>query len=331
MAGQNLDYYLDNAEAFNALTDDDKARIFAGESIEGETEPAAALPAGEEGSATPAAAPETAAEPTVAQEAEPKEEAPVVLAKDGKHTIPYQELESAREQARQWEQIAKDQAALVDSLKAKPEPVAVAQEPKAIDIAELEGKVVDALMDGDRDTALTLRTQINAELERRAEERAVSSVKQDLAARDAQQAAQDATARLNTVADRVVEAFPFLDSESSAANMAAINEVVEWRDFYIAKGQSPDVALANAAAKIGPTYAPAKADPPPADDAAAKAAAVIAQAKPKVPTSLSEIPAGSAAPHDEAAALREMTGVNLMQKFAGKTPEQIMELMSRVI
>lgn len=328
MAGQNLDYYLDNAEAFNALTDDDKARVFAGESLEGET--VTADEATTESSAAPAAASETAAEPA-AQEAEPKEEPPVVLAKDGKHTIPYQELESAREQARQWEQIAKDQAALVESLKAKPEPVAVAQEPQVIDIAELEGKVVDALMDGDRDTALALRTQINAELERRAEARAVSSVKQDLAERDAQQAAQDADARLHAVAARVVDSFPFLDSESSAANATAINEVVEWRDFYIAKGQSPDVALANAAAKIGPMYAPAKTAPPPANDAAAKAAAVVAQAKPKAPTSLSEIPAGAAAPHDEAAALREMTGVNLMQKFAGKTPEQIMELMSRVI
>lgn len=58
---------------------------------------------------------------------------------------------------------------------------------------------------------------------------------------------------------------------------------------------------------------------------------MVAATKPKAPTSLSEVPAGTSAPHDEVAAIREMSGTNLMNKFAGKTPDQILELMSRII
>ena len=47
--------------------------------------------------------------------------------------------------------------------------------------------------------------------------------------------------------------------------------------------------------------------------------------------SMSEIPAGANVVSDEVNAMMEMSSVGLMSKFDGKTPEQIMALMSRVL
>jgi hypothetical protein len=66
-------------------------------------------------------------------------------------------------------------------------------------------------------------------------------------------------------------------------------------------------------------------------DTAELAKAAIANAKSKPPSSLSEIPAGSGVQHDEAAAMLEMSAVGVMNKFEGKTPEQINALLSRII
>lgn len=317
MAAQDLEHYLENADEFNTLSDDDKARLFAGGTLQGETDTSSAEPPAEpEISETPAAEPTPEPEPTAADE-------PVLLAKDGKHTIPYQELLDAREQMKQWEQIARENAALVESLKhAKPEPVAVAPEQQPVtDVDALERAAIDAMMEGDSDKALQLRSQINAELRRQAEETARVSITHELTARETQRL-------FDSAVEKAVTAYPFLDSTSADGNPEAIKEVVEWRDFNIAKGMSPADALLAAVNRVGPLYAP---KPEPVTEPAAKPAAAIAKPTPKVPTSLSEIPAGAAAPHDEAAAVREMSGMNLMNKFAGKSPEQIMELMSRVI
>ena len=64
-------------------------------------------------------------------------------------------------------------------------------------------------------------------------------------------------------------------------------------------------------------------------DVAAAAQAALAKAKTKAPTSLSEIPAGSKAPHDEAQALMEMSDSNTLASFMSKTPEQIRALLER--
>ncbi|MBK9497525.1 MAG: hypothetical protein IPO08_23980 [Xanthomonadales bacterium] len=75
----------------------------------------------------------------------------------------------------------------------------------------------------------------------------------------------------------------------------------------------------------GKQAAPVKAS------AAAAAQAVIAKAQAKPPMSLSDIPAGSAATSDESAAMLDMSSTGLLSKFDGKSPEQIMALMSRVL
>jgi hypothetical protein len=64
--------------------------------------------------------------------------------------------------------------------------------------------------------------------------------------------------------------------------------------------------------------------------AAAKAKEIVAAAESAAPTSLTDIP-GGAAHHDEIGAIREMGDAALMTKFEGKSSEQILALLNRVI
>lgn len=325
MAVKDLDYYISDADAFAALSDDDKATLFAGQILEGETE-AADKPT-EEISDTPAAEPEQAqaeAEEGKTENADPE---PVVLAKDGKHTIPFAELESARENSRHWEQIAKQQADLIEQIKAAkaaPEQVQQDTTTKAagFDFAAKEAEYLDASAMGDTEKAVQIRGEINDAIRREA----IEQVSAQIAQNNAQTKADSLIAE---AANQAVQKYPFLNE-----NEAAMRETVEWRDFYISKGMPSHEAIIKAAERVAPSYQPAEkptANAAPAVDVKAKAAEVVAATKPKAPTSLSEVPAGTSAPHDEVAAIREMSGTNLMNKFAGKTPDQILELMSRII
>lgn len=321
MAAQAMDQYLDNPDAFAGLSEEEQAKAFLGaQGDTGETPP--------EISETPAA--ETPEVPEAVVEETPPEPDPVVLAKDGKHTIPYQELETARASAAHWEQVAREATATLETLKAQP---------AAADIDVLEQQCFDATIEGDKTLAMDLRRQINAEIQRRAEVSALERVATQQAA-EAERRAAEATEQAQTQAQTLFETqvaqtkqqYPFLDEASPAKNDQAISDVVEWRDYRVSQGDAPHEALAKAVAKFAPIYAPtAPPAQPAAPTVAQKAAAAIAKAKTPVPTSLSDIPAGTSAHHDEAAAVLEMGSNDLMAKFAGKTPEQIMELMSRVI
>lgn len=321
MAVKDLDYYLSDADSFAALSDEDKASLFAGQSLEGETE-AAETPA-EETSEAPDA--ESKPEQQEAEEGKAEDAEPVVLARDGKHTIPFSELESARENSRHWEKIAQQQAELIEQIKsAKVQPEQTQEattKAEGFDFAAKEMEYLDASAMGDTEKAVQIRSEINNEIRRQA----VEQVSTQIAQNNAQNKADSLIAE---AANQAIQKYPFLNE-----NEAAMAETVEWRDFYISKGMPAHEAIMKAAERIAPSY---KVEAPPANatpaaDVKAKAAEVVAATKPKAPTSLSEVPAGTSAPHDEAAAIREMSGVNLMNKFAGKTPDQILELMSRII
>lgn len=75
----------------------------------------------------------------------------------------------------------------------------------------------------------------------------------------------------------------------------------------------------------------AQQNTPEQSDVSAAAKAALAKAKAQVPTSLSEIPAGSKAHHDEAEALMEMSDSNALNSFMGKSPEQIRALLERAL
>ena len=314
--------YLDTPEAFEALSDEDKVTLFNGGTLEGETSQ-------EEISDTPAADETT-------QEAEAKEEEkesaadPVLLAKDGKHTIPFEELTSARARAAELEQLARQQSELIESLKGQKQAVQEEQKPEpATDskIDALEQEYADKLYEGNTAEAAAIRKQINAAILEQARGSVRAEIKQES---DANQQERS----INEAADKAAKDYPFLDSNSKEANPEAISDVIAMRDGLIARGVSPSDAIALAAAKVAKIYAPAPTQDEPKNtlaEAKKAADAAIAKAKPKVPTSLSEVPAAGKVVTDEVEAIRDMSDRNLMQMLEGKTPKQINEIMSRVL
>ncbi len=326
MAEHDLEHYLDDQAAFDALSDEDKARLFTGDSSTGETDAAlmaeasaASAPDGmaEDGGEAPGAAAERerGAERDGMDRAVADGDKPVVLARDGRHTIPYEALLAARERAQQMEGIAREQAAMIERMR-QGSQVADAQ----AGLEAMEREYLERVMNGDRDGAVRVRAGINAEIRRHAEREAASHALEQTA-----QAVtlHEAQRLLNETAQRTLAAYPFLND-----NEAALAEVVEWRDFYMMKGAAPHHALEQAAARVAPAWQPPQLS---AGEVGRRAAAAVTSARAQMPLSLSDMPAGSAAAHDEVAALREMSGAGLMQRFAGKTPEQIMELMNRLI
>ena len=314
--------YLDTPEAFEALSDEDKVTLFNGGTLEGETSQ-------EEISDTPAAD-ETKQEAEAQEEEKESAADPVLLAKDGKHTIPFEELTSARARAAELEQLARQQSELIESLKGQKQAVQEEQKPEpATDskIDALEQEYADKLYEGNTAEAAAIRKQINAAILEQARGSVRAEIKQES---DANQQERS----INEAADKAAKDYPFLDSNSKEANPEAISDVIAMRDGLIARGVSPSDAIALAAAKVAKIYAPAPTQDEPKNtlaEAKKAADAAIAKAKPKVPTSLSEVPAAGKVVTDEVEAIRDMSDRNLMQMLEGKTPKQINEIMSRVL
>ena len=162
-------------------------------------------------------------------------------------------------------------------LRAELEAMTRRPEPTDSSIDALEDEYFDAMIAGDKGKAKEIRATINAEIFTRAQAASEETVTATLTQREIQTSFSKAV-------EQTVSAYPFLDSTKPEANAEAIAEVVEWRDFFIANGESPAVALQKAAGKVAPLYA-AKSEPtPPAVDTrkqkAVEVAAKTANAQP---------------------------------------------------
>lgn len=336
MSGRDLESFMENADEFAALSDDDKARLFAGESLQGDTVQASETDAGTtaaeaatESSETPAAAknvePETDAAPTQAEE-------PVVLTKDGAHTIPFSVLEAERQRARDLEQqlLALQAAKPQDAADAAPTGVAVGANE---DLKQLFAERDDALYSGDTEKAAELNMKIFDVQQELATQAAIERID----ARNAEQAAKSAEQQMQLQASANAEAvgkkYSFLDFQSEKANHEAIDLVVAQRDRLVSQGVPFAEAILQAAEKVAPLFVQRTTTTAPEakTDAASRAAEVIAKAKTQVPTSLSSVPAGASAHHDEGEAIRNRSGLSLLSTFEGKSADDILKLMSRVI
>ena len=291
----------------------------------------------EDGSASPdaASAPAAPAPAEPSAKVEPPTPspaaAPVLLAKDGVHTIPYETLEQTRLQAQQAQEEAARLRAENEALKAKTSTPAPTPEPAAPAVdADLFGDYSEAAMaQGVSKLVAQAVAPLLAEVE---------SLKGQLGQAEKQAEVDAATAHWNAL----YKAHPDLDSITQSKELQAwiaskprleqkvlnltlqdgeTGEIVEMFDRY-----KQETGITQRPAATTPNKATSAAD------AAEKAAAAaVAAARTKPPTSLSEIPAGTAAHHDPAAALLEMTPTAAMGVFEGKTPEQINALLNKVL
>lgn len=258
-----------------------------------------------------------------------------VLARDGKNVIPYSVLKSERERASRAEQLAKESADKIAALEAqlaagnqgaKPGESARTN-PAATEVDDLSDEDMEALREdfptmhkaimAQRATIKALQAQIQpVEEDRRQREKSEADKRAD-AVRDA----IDATPKLAHIQatdperfaaaqqfDQVLRANPKWAGKPMAERFARVIELVEQEHGAIeVPGANPNTAQK--------TPEELKKD-------AQAAAAAAAKAKPSVPTSLSDFPAGSPPAQSETEALESLTPLQLADKLARMTPAQ---------
>jgi len=279
----------------------------------------------------PAADPVETVQPVVAATAAPAAPAapdPVLMAKDGVHTIPYERLLEARDSAKRSDAANVALTAEIEALKRAPAPTpAAAVAPST----PAPATALDADVFGDySEEALAkgLSTLVDVK---------VAAIKADLKAEFASTLAPMQAKVATDAADAhyrpIYTAHPDVESVVQSAEMKAF---IEAQPSYARPAIEQVLTQGNATQVIElldqfkkSTGQPAAAAP--VLNAAAKAASIVAQVKAPAPRSLSDIPASNSAHHDEGAAMQDMSVSGLMSMFDGKTPAQIETLMRRAL
>ncbi|MBP7235505.1 MAG: hypothetical protein KA991_02160 [Bifidobacterium sp.] len=255
-------------------------------------------------------------------------ETPVVLAKDGKNTIPYEKLVEAREEAKA---ARAEREALMQEMESIKAMLAEKDAPKTEQADTEAGPVADELQD--------LKDQL-ADLPEVIEfvERYTGSQLKQVEMLKAQ--IEALTAQIEpirkTEQNRVVEDhFRAITTAHADADMIVESpEFVEWKgkqpsftqeayDAVLERGTAQQVIELFDAFKASTGWG--KTDATAGDTAAPRTVKV------NTPKSLSDIPAGTAAPHDEAEALTQMSQTGRLQKMMNLDPSKIEDLMARLV
>lgn len=166
---------------------------------------------------------------------------------------PTKEAEEKTVPQARFNQVYAEKKALEEHIRALEEASKPTEVRTQVDVKALRKEATGALMDGDVDKYEELQSQIDDEIQRRAEDRAVQHVG---AIRERES--------FVALAERLTEKYPVLNPEGGDAR--AISLVVDLREAYVAKGMSMSAALEAAVEKIVPHFAnaggtaPAKSD-----------------------------------------------------------------------
>lgn len=280
-----------------------------------EDAPKAEDKAKEEAAAVAAEADEVAAE---AKAGEQKPDG--VLAKDGKHVIPYSQLESARARATAAETLANEQAAEIERLKAEKTPAANAEQPDMLTEDEL------AALEADSPTlAKTLRAQQAAysklaeQVEKLAANQQTQVDKQETEVKSEIQTAIDANPVLagwQTAEDQTIWA------EASRFDKA-LRESPKYKDVPFAERFAKVVELTQSALGLEAPKPAEQVVLTPEQIKAAAAAKLKEKEKSSVPLTLSSIPGGAPPAVDERDKVEQMPIHALGQQFLGMSKEQM--------
>lgn len=304
-----------------------QAEFFEANAIEGQLTPEQmvqmlALPEGEITPATTADA--EISDPPAADEKAPEDDKPVLLAKDGKHTIPYEKLVEARQAESHWKQVAAQAQAQLDAAVAAANE---ARKPGTEEVTSQEVTTEDADLFGDFSEA-AIKKGVDVLVSRQ-----VAAIKAEMDAKLAQALEPIKRNEAESAADAhfgsIEKAHPDVES---VVQSEAMDKWIEAKPSYM-RPAIRAVIEGGTAQEVIELLDDFKAATKPvaATNIAAAAQAAIAKAKDATPMSLSEIPAGSSAHSAPGEAMLEMSPTALMSMFEGKTPEQINALLSRVI
>jgi hypothetical protein len=268
----------------------------------------------------------------------------VVLAKDGKHTIPFDRLEEAREKARTETERAAAAVAEAerlrlenDALKAAQAQAAATQSttaPAAGPAAAADpAKLLEGVDFGDYSDGAIAKAVATLVDKRVSAAVAALGVKPGAAAEDpavaATKAHYTAIYGAHPDADSIAESQELADWLGKQPKLVAQT----YRDV-LKGGATADVIEVFSAFKqaTGTTGAGAGGNGGnPGAEALAAAERAIADAKARTPNSLSDLPAGSGAHHNERDAMLAKDSNQLMRQFEGKSPEEIMAALNRVL
>lgn len=309
---KDLDYFMANPEEFEKLSDEDRMLLANGEPVEGEI-------AGKSPDADSTTA-ETEERGNEGQEAEGQAEEQVVLAKDGKHTIPFDELQKARDAAAFWQAQAEEAK---QAIQQRQEALERSQQ---VDLKSLRKQLRDATLLDDEALIDDLESQIDAEMVRVAQATAQQQFSAAMAAAN-EQAEQRA---ISSAAESLIAKYPALDHTKPTANAEAI-AVVQALSAMYANDRPRATALSDAVAKVASMFGMDGNSQPDLSDAAAKAdkAIAAAKAKPKVPSSMASIPSAPTPPTDEMQAIGQMSVQQMQDRMMDMPREKILALLAR--
>lgn len=315
------EHYLENPDAYMALTDEEKAAVENSQALtEGDSQGAAA-----QGAGVAPQIPETGADKATGGSPDPGTAAgnPDILAKDGKSTIPFTVLEEARHKAAEWQQLAAQQQQLIADLQKAQQADAGTGTTEAQDavLAEYQGEfpeIADDLMPhvktliekGIKDGLAAFASQI---------EQRVAPIEQS-----SQQAQVEQ--HFNTI----LAAHPAFESDLASDGFKA------WFDGLTPLVQSAyrhalEHGTASQVIEVFDSYGKVKGR---ADNgrqtAKAKADSVIAATAKPPPGSMSDFPAGSQVAVDEVEALMNASPEQLVAQFQGKSEAEVNRILARL-
>jgi hypothetical protein len=279
---------------------------------------------------------EQKADPASAGQAE--EDAAGVATKDGKHVIPYSVLKSERERASRAEQTLKemqDRVSLLEGM-VKQGGSQEAKDGERASTSQTDQQTANDLSDDDLESLKedfpTVYKAVKAAMARaellesklKPVEESVRSSESERAqtTANAVQEAIDSVPKLAHIQATNAEAFDLAKQFDAALRAQAV-----WKDKPLSERFARVAEMVEAA--VGPIDIPGAKAPAGKSSvdlksaAKAKAAEAAKATRSDVPTSLSEFPAGQHAAQDEREAAESMTALQLAEKFAAMSPDQM--------
>jgi hypothetical protein len=268
-------------------------------------------------------------------QSEPESEPQGIATKDGKHVIPYSVLKSERDRASRAEQLANEMRERVEALEAAVKAASQGANNGESARTDASEQIVSDLSSDDLEAlkedfptvykavqaAMAKAAQLEAKLQPVEESVRSAEAEQARSATETVQDAIDAVPKLAHIQATNAEAF-----ELAKQFDATLKTQSAWAGKPLQERFSKVAEMVEAA--LGPIDLPGgKSTSPSAEElktaAKAKADAAVKAGRTNVPTSLSEFPVGQHAAQDEREAAESMTALQLAEKFAAMTPDQM--------
>lgn len=249
---------------------------------------------------------------------------PVLLAKDGKHTIPYEKLVEAREGERHWKAQAEAAAAELERLREQAQTRADAGEaPTATDQnAAIAQEAIDQGIDPDlfgdfseEDLAKGVMKLIDQRLQQQTQKMT-------------EQQSRDAAAKAHY--DTIYNAHPDADSIIESKELA---EWIATQPGHVKLGIETVLSTGSAqqVVEVFTAFKQSTGKAQPAEDIRAKARQAAESARQEPPVSLSDIPGGRASGATLEEQVAGLDGTDLLERMQDMSPEQIESLLNRLI